>query len=333
VVAVPSPTTPHVPPRRRRIPFQPLPVRDGLNATRVVLPENGDGSDGAPRWESVLDHLIHRFPDDEARLREKVAAGEVVDHLGRPISAATAYEQHGRYFLYRDPPVETRVPFEIEILYQDDDLLVVDKPHFLASIPRGAFIAESALVRLRRDLDLPELSPAHRLDRVTAGVLVLTVRPEVRGPYQTLFAERRVTKVYEAVAGVDPDLDLPRVVRSRIHKERGIMRAFEVPGEPNSESLVELVDTRDAVERPGVPGRIGLYRLTPHTGKTHQLRLHMNSLGLPILHDNFYPTFYDVRPDDFTRPLQLVSRSIEFVDPLSGRTRRFETARPLQEWA
>jgi tRNA pseudouridine32 synthase / 23S rRNA pseudouridine746 synthase len=315
------------------VPFQPLPVRDGLNATRVVLPANGDGTDGAPRWETVLDHLIHRFPDDEARLREKVAAGEVVDHLGRAIAAATPYEQHARVFLYRDPPVETRVPFEIEILYRDDDLLVVDKPHFLASIPRGAFIAESALVRLRRDLGLPELSPAHRLDRVTAGVLVLTVRPEVRGPYQTLFAERRVTKVYEAVAGVDPSLDLPRVVRSRIHKERGVMRAFEVSGEPNSESLVELVDTRETPEAGGPGGTIGLYRLTPHTGKTHQLRLHMNSLGLPILHDNFYPTFYDVRPDDFSRPLQLVSRSIEFVDPLSGEPRRFETTRPLQEWA
>jgi len=338
VVAVPTPTTPQVPPRRRRIPFQPLPVRDGLNATRVVLPSNGDGSDGSPRWDTVLDHLVHRFPDDERRLREKVAAGEVVDHLGRPVAPDTAFAQHARVFLYRDPPVETRVPFEIEILYRDDDLVVVDKPHFLASIPRGAFIAESALVRLRRDLDLPELSPAHRLDRVTAGVLVLTVRPEVRGPYQTLFAERRVTKVYEAVAGVDPSLDLPRVVRSRIHKERGVMRASEVPGEPNSESLVELVDTREDPSGTGDGGDgsrgcLGLYRLTPHTGKTHQLRLHMNSLGLPILHDNFYPTFYDVRPDDFSRPLQLVSRSIEFVDPLSGKQRRFETTRPLQEWS
>jgi tRNA pseudouridine32 synthase/23S rRNA pseudouridine746 synthase len=310
-------------------------VRDGLNATRVVLPQNGDGSDGSPRWDTVLDHLVHRFPDDEPRLREKVAAGEVVDHLGRPVTPDTAFAQHARVFLYRDPPVETRVPFEIEILHRDDDLVVVDKPHFLASIPRGAFIAESVLVRLRRDLDLPELSPAHRLDRVTAGVLVLTVRPEVRGPYQTLFAERRVTKVYEAVAGVDPALDLPRVVRSRIHKERGVMRASEVPGEPNSESLVELMGTREdpSGAGDGSHGRTGLYRLTPHTGKTHQLRLHMSSLGLPILHDNFYPTFYDVRPDDFSRPLQLVSRSIEFVDPLSGRPRRFETTRPLQEWS
>ncbi|MFD6091665.1 pseudouridine synthase [Oerskovia sp. NPDC060338] len=332
---MPTSTTPQVPPRRRRTPFQPLPVRDGLNATRVVLPQNGDGSDGSPRWDTVLDHLVHRFPDDEPRLREKVAAGEVVDHLGRPVTPDTAFAQHARVFLYRDPPVETRVPFEIEILHRDDDLVVVDKPHFLASIPRGAFIAESVLVRLRRDLDLPELSPAHRLDRVTAGVLVLTVRPEVRGPYQTLFAERRVTKVYEAVAGVDPALDLPRVVRSRIHKERGVMRASEVPGEPNSESLVELVGTREDPSGTGDAsrGRLGLYRLTPHTGKTHQLRLHMSSLGLPILHDNFYPTFYDVRPDDFSRPLQLVSRSIEFVDPLSGRPRRFETTRPLQEWS
>ncbi len=244
----------------------------------------------------------------------------MVDEHGTPITATTAYRPNGFLYLYRDPPMEPRVPFEIDILHRDEDLLVVDKPHFLASTPRGAYVVESALVRLRRDLDLPELTPAHRLDRITAGILVFTVRQPVRRAYQSLFDERRVTKEYEALAPYDPTLPLPRTVRSRIIKERGVLQAREVPGESNAESHIELLE---------VHGEVGRYRLRPRTGKTHQLRLHMSSLGIPILGDNFYPEFYDVAPDDYSTPLQLLARSIEFDDPLTGVHRRFESCRTL----
>lgn len=295
------------------MPAAPLPVRDGLNPTRLRLPHTGT-------WATALDYLLERFPSDRIRLREKVAAGEVVDEHGTPITAATPYRPNGFLYLYRDPPVEQRVPFEIDTLHRDEDLLVVDKPHFLASTPRGAYVVESALVRLRRDLDLPELTPAHRLDRITAGVLVFTVRQEARRAYQSLFDERRVIKEYEALAPHDPALPLPRTVRSRIIKERGVLQAREVPGIPNAESRIELLEVRDG---------IGRYRLLPRTGKTHQLRLHMSSLGIPILGDNFYPLFHDVAPDDYSTPLQLLARSIEFDDPVTGARRRFETRRTL----
>ncbi|MDH6280737.1 tRNA pseudouridine32 synthase/23S rRNA pseudouridine746 synthase [Prescottella agglutinans] len=298
---------------RRNVPAAPLPVRDGLNPTRLRLPNPGT-------WPTALDYLLERFPSDRTRLLEKVAAGEVVDEHGTPVSAATPYRPNGFLYLYRDPPVESRVPFEIDVLHRDEDLLVVDKPHFLASTPRGAYVVESALVRLRRDLDLPELTPAHRLDRITAGVLVFTVRQPVRRAYQSLFDERRVTKEYEALAPHDPTIPLPRTVSSRIIKERGVLQAREVPGTPNAESRIELLEVRDG---------IGRYRLLPRTGKTHQLRLHMSSLGIPILGDNFYPRFYDVAPDDYSTPLQLLARSIEFDDPLTGVRRRFESRRTL----
>lgn len=298
---------------RRNVPAAPLPVRDGLNPTRLRLPRPGT-------WATALEYLLERFPSDHTRLREKVAAREVVDEHGTPITEATPYRPHGFVYLYRDPPIEPRVPFEIDILHRDEDLLVVDKPHFLASTPRGAYVVESALVRLRRDLDLPELTPAHRLDRITAGVLLFTVRQEARRAYQSLFDERRVAKEYEALAPHDPALTLPRTVRSRIIKERGVLQASEVPGTPNAESRIALLDVRDG---------IGRYRLLPRTGKTHQLRLHMSSLGIPILGDNFYPRFYDVAPDDYSTPLQLLARSIEFDDPLTGVRRRFASRRTL----
>jgi tRNA pseudouridine32 synthase/23S rRNA pseudouridine746 synthase len=298
----------------------PLPVRDGLNPSRIRLPVTGS-------WATVADHLLERFADDRTRVQEKIDLGEVVDADGSIITATTPFQPDAFVFLYRDPVPERRVPFEIEILHQDDDLLVIDKPHFLATMPRGFYIVESALVRLRRDLGIPELSPAHRLDRVTAGVVVFTMRQEVRGAYQQLFAHRQVGKEYEAIAGVDPDLVFPRTVRSRILKERGTPKAREIPGEPNAESWIDLVDVRD-----DATGPVGRYRLRPHTGKTHQLRVHMNSLGLPIRHDHFYPDLVEVDPYDYSTPLQLLARSIEFTDPLSGRPRRFETDRSLACW-
>ena len=159
---------------RERVRNAPLPVRDGLNPSRVRLPESGP-------WATTVEYLLQRFYGDRLRVTEKVAAGEVVDAAGTPIDQDTPFESDSFVFLYRDPVPEQRVPFEIDILYRDSDLLVIDKPHFLATMPRGFYIVESALVRLRRELQLPDLSPLHRLDRVTAGVLMFSLRPEQRG--------------------------------------------------------------------------------------------------------------------------------------------------------
>jgi tRNA pseudouridine32 synthase/23S rRNA pseudouridine746 synthase len=190
-------------------------------------------------------------------------------------------------------------------------------------MPRGFYIVESALVRLRRELDLPQLSPLHRLDRVTAGVLMFSLRPDQRGAYQQLFAHRKVTKYYEAVAPYRADIQLPTTVRSRIIKERGTPTAEEVPGEPNSATHIELLDAR---------GPDGLYGLHPATGKTHQLRLHMCSLGVPIRGDNFYPRLLDLSPYDYSSPLQLIARSVTFDDPFTGKARRFESRRRFAAW-
>jgi tRNA pseudouridine32 synthase/23S rRNA pseudouridine746 synthase len=293
----------------------PLPVRDGLNPSRIRLPDEGP--------PTVLAYLVDRFAWDADRVREKVAAGEVVDGDGAVVTTTTAFAPQQWVFMYRDPAPEPRVPFEIDILHRDDDLLVVDKQHFLATMPRGLHVVESALVRLRRELDLPDLSPIHRLDRVTAGVLVFSVRPANRGAYQTMFAQRRITKYYEAVAPYRPEVPMPARVASRIVKYRGTPTAQQVPGEPNAHTRIELL---------AVDGGRGLYGLHPATGKVHQLRLHMNSLGLPIVGDNFYPTLLDTDRQDYSDPLQLLARRIEFDDPFTGEHRRFESRRRLASW-
>jgi tRNA pseudouridine32 synthase/23S rRNA pseudouridine746 synthase len=171
---------------------------------------------------------------------------------------------------------------------------------------------------------LPRLTPAHRLDRPTAGVLMLTTEQRWRGAYQGVFAEGRAHKEYLAVAPVRADLELPLVRRTHVAKEHGVHQAREVAGaQPNAETLVELLDQR---------GDLGLYRLTPRTGRTHQLRCQLHGLGIPIVNDPLYPVERDVAADDFSRPLQLLSAVLEFVDPVDGHRRRFESRRRLQAW-
>lgn len=278
----------------------PLPVRDGLGPARVRV-----------QGGLLVEEFERRFASGA-----KVLAGEVFSASGEPLDGTTVLPAGAHVYLYRELPDEVEVPFEMPILHQDDDVVVVDKPHFLATMPRGAHVAQTALVRLRRSLGLPELSPAHRLDRLTAGVLLFTARREVRGAYQTMFARGEVGKTYLARAGVDDSLTFPLTLRNRIMKERSRLQAFEAPGEPNAETLVEHLGD-------------GRYRLTPRTGRTHQLRVHMASLGLPIINDPLYPDVVEVPGDDFTRPLQLLARELTFDDPITGERRAFVSTRTV----
>lgn len=275
-------------------------------------------------WPTVRDHLVARLAAGAGVIDGMLDAGRIVDVTGRPVPRDMAYVPGMFVWFHRDLPDEERVPFPVRVLYRDDHVVVADKPHFLATTPRGSHVAETALARLRSRLSLPTLSPAHRLDRLTAGVVLFTVRPEERGTYQALFRDRRVAKEYEAVAPYDPGLVLPRTVRSRIVKERGVLAAREVDGEPNAVSRVELLEHRDGRAR---------YRLTPSTGQTHQLRVHMSSLGVPILGDPLYPVVIDPVPaGDFRRPLQLLARVLEFTDPVTGLEHRFVSPRVLRAW-
>jgi tRNA pseudouridine32 synthase/23S rRNA pseudouridine746 synthase len=280
----------------------PLPDRDGVGAARVRL-----------RGGAVLVELADRFGEGAAT---KVLAGEVVCANGAVVDASTVLPPGAFVYLYRDLPDEVPVPFEMPILYRDKDIVVADKPHFLATMPRGGHVVQTALVRLRRELGLPELSPAHRLDRLTAGVLLFTVRREVRGAYQTMFADGRAHKTYLARAAGTPTVPIPTVVRSRIIKERSRLQAYEEPGAPNAETHIESIGD-------------GLYQLTPRTGRTHQLRVHMASIGIPIDNDSLYPDVIAVAPGDFSAPLRLLAQRLEFDDPLSGVHREFNSGRAL----
>ncbi|BDR54978.1 23S rRNA pseudouridylate synthase [Bombiscardovia apis] len=241
---------------------------------------------------------------------------------------------------------EPDIPFELSVLYEDERIIVIDKPHFLPTTPRGMWYLSSALMRLRQRFGEPDIIPAHRLDRATAGVLVFVREPKARGAYQMLFQSRTVEKVYECLAparpivrpstgtltALNPPAVFPLQRRSRIDKQPGRMQAREVIGNPNTLTTIEIDDTSPLLLLAKNGGRGSshrTYRLHPHTGKTHQLRVHMNSLGLPILGDDLYPEVINRPYDDFSQPLQLVARELSFVDPYSGQPMRFASRIPL----
>jgi tRNA pseudouridine32 synthase / 23S rRNA pseudouridine746 synthase len=295
----------------------PLPLRDSVAPSYAWLPEG--------HWPNLLAWLIERFPHlDRGILEDRLARGEIVDEVGSVMAADTPYRPGSRIWYYREVPPETPVPFEESILHRDEHLLVVDKPHFLATVPGGRYLRETLLARLRSKLDLPHITPIHRLDRETAGVVLFCIHPPSRGKYQALFEQRSVQKIYEAIAPFRADLELPRVHRSLLQEgSRNGERFFtmqEAEGEPNSETRIALIERK---------GELAKYRLEPHTGRKHQLRAHMAALGVPILNDPWYPAVVEDKGDDFSQPLQLLAREIAFIDPLSGEARRFVSARTL----
>ncbi|WP_255952856.1 RluA family pseudouridine synthase [Streptomyces odontomachi] len=302
---------------RRRAALPPLPQRDGIDPVRVRMPVGGG-------WATVRDHLVARLAPGAEVIDAMLLHGAFVTDDGRPVAPDAPYVPGASVWFHRERRPETPVPFPLRVVHRDEHIVVVDKPHFLATTPRGSHVTETALVRLRRELGISTLSAAHRLDRLTAGLVLFTVRPEERGAYQTLFRDRQVHKEYTAIAPYDPGLTLPRTVCSRIEKERGVVAAREVPGEANAVSRVELLEHR---------AELGRYRLLPHTGRTHQLRVHMNALGLPILGDPFFPELTGpVADDDFRRPLQLLARTLAFTDPVTGHAHRFTSGRELTAW-
>ena len=298
-------------------PPSPLPPRHGLDAAWVCTPEE-DRTRPHP-WPTMGAWLLERLPQfvDVAGF----LAGERFSYQsGVPVVGSDPYGPHTFVWFHRDLAEETVVPGVIHLVHRDARLVVIDKPAFLSTIPRGRHVVQSVVVRLRAELGLPELSPLHRLDRVTSGLVVLATERRWRGEYQSMFQRGEVAKTYRALAPLRPDLEFPLTVRNHLTARRGRWQAEVTDAPANAESLIELETV--------VQGT-GVYRLTPRTGKTHQLRMHMLGLGIPIIDDPVYPVVQDVAIDDFSRPLQLLASGVTFTDPIDGGVRRFESVRTL----
>ena len=285
----------------------PRPVRDGVAASRLQIPPGP--------WATVFEALCARFPQVDAQIwRDRFARGRVLDAEGRALDISAPCRVGDEIHYFREVPREQPVAGVETVLHADEHLVVVDKPHFLPVAPTGAWVRETLLTRLVRRFGNPDLVPLHRIDRETAGLVLFSASRESRACYQALFRERRIRKKYVALAPALPALEFPHVRRSRMERGEPFFRMREVPGEPNSETVVDVLERR---------GAEWVYRLEPITGRKHQLRVHMAALGAPIRNDRFYPELREEGPDDPENPLQLFACGLSFDDPLTGERRSF----------
>ena len=289
-------------------------MRDGVSPSLLVLPSQGDG------W--LLDYLAERLTMvDRDTWHARMQAGEVVDSQRRALGTDQRFEPGLHVYYWRSLDSETPIPFEAEVLYEDERLLLVDKPHFLPVLPTGKYLQNSLLVRLKRQTGNAELSPLHRIDRDTAGLVLISKDAATRGVYQALFRDRAMHKSYEAVAPLRADLTFPREHHSRMEESAQFFLMHEVAGTPNSHTRMAVLESNGAWAR---------YGLEPISGKRHQLRVHMAALGIAIRNDAFYPVVNDPPEGDFSRPLQLLAQSLAFTDPVTGKALAFSSRLQLQ---
>ena len=295
-------------------PFIP-PMLDGVSASKLHLPK----LDNNP--SSVFDYLTTQFAHISAQeWQQRFVDGLVYDNQGNRLNVDAPYLAHQDIFYYRFLAHEVTVPFQHQILFENEHLLVVDKPHFLTMSPTGQYVQETLLVRLKKQTQNEQLTPIHRLDRETAGVVLFSKQPETRAVYQQLFAERQVQKIYHAIAPYRANLTLPCKVQLRMEKGEPFYLMQVVSGTANSETDIHLLEHNQTW---------GKYELHPTTGKQHQLRVHLNHLGIPIKNDPFYPILQHKKNDDFSQPLQLLAKHLAFFDPISQQQLQFSAVQEL----
>ncbi|ALK92631.1 pseudouridine synthase [Limnohabitans sp. 103DPR2] len=314
---------------------------NGVSASKVGVPANTQ--------LTALDFLCARFPAVQREVwLKRFDEGRVLNAIGQRIEPGQRLLSESHLHYFREVSDEPTLPFKAQIIFQDAHLVVADKPHFMPVTPGGQYVQQSLLVQLKQQLNLPELSPIHRIDRETAGLVVFSVRAQDRDAYQALFRLREVDKTYEGIAAAPESsplrLEFPLTHKSRMVEDVQFFRMRELDADEiqdgkttNSETWIDCVDRLDgnASAMPTVtssPPALARYVLKPITGQRHQLRVHMNALGLPLLGDQFYPVVKRAADslDDFEAPLQLLAKTIAFHDPLTGVERRFESRRTLR---
>jgi tRNA pseudouridine32 synthase/23S rRNA pseudouridine746 synthase len=272
-------------------------------------------------WACLLDGLCARFPQvSRVQWLDRFARGRVLTADGVQLTPRQPWRAGLEIRYFREVFEEPRIPFVEQVLYQDDDLLVADKPHFLPVMPAGQYVRETLLTRLIATTGNRDLVPLHRIDRGTAGLVLFSCNRRSRAVYQRLFRDRQIDKCYEALAPALPGWQFPLERASRIERGEPFFRMAEFTGEPNSLSRISVIEGT---------GDIWRYALEPVTGRKHQLRVHMAALGASILGDDVYPQLVERDNDDYRTPLQLLARRLAFVDPLSGRRREFHSGRTL----
>lgn len=282
--------------------------------SKLSLPQHNPGV------STVLEYLTLKFPAITGGVwQQRMADGKVHWHDGSLIHADSLFAAQQRVYYYREVAHEPIIPFAETIIFQDELILVAHKPHFLPVMPGGKFVKECLQNRLRNKTGNQQLQAVHRIDNGTAGLVLFSVAPKSRAHYHNLFSNHQVTKTYQAIASTlnQPVADNQQwEVKNRLEKSEPKFLMRIVEGQPNSHSHIRCL--QHSADK-------ALFELNPVTGKTHQLRVHMKSLGWPLLNDNYYPELQKHTPNNYSKPLQLLAQKLQFIDPITQQTRHFSS--------
>lgn len=289
-----------------------------LNPSRAYLRKLADPP------ATILDHLVERFPGVRRDVWiERVAQGAVQTTAGERITPETPYRPGLTVTYYREVINEPEVPFKETILFRNERLIIANKPHFLPVVPAGGYVNQTLLARLQRSTGLHNLTPIHRLDLETSGLVLFVIDPKLRRFYHQLFANGDIEREYLAIAHLPETYISDTMARNHWLVENRI-----VPGEPwfRMKIIEGEANSSTAITLLGQQGERGIFRLLPRTGKKHQLRLHLASLGFPIVNDRIYPEMLPTPSFDQALPLQLFANRLEFRDPVTGEKIRVITS-------
>lgn len=291
------------------------------------------------------------------------AAGDVVSPLGIALSPDSKLLAGQRYYLHRVAPDEDAPLPKLQVLWEGEGAIVVNKPASLATIPRGSWVTRSVVVAARRQFHNNQITAAHRLDRLTTGCLLLTLDPKYRARYQQLFDRRQVKKTYLARSrgggdrgeGAAPQVGESFDFQLDMYKETGSLTVSI--GKPPVGRKVTHCQSRtrglvlgkfplpektekpeaEGNANPGNPGHAPkeelLWQLEPETGFTHQLRATLAHFGYPLVGDPLYPEVLPAgAPENVEPQLCLHAQELQFPDPDNPANLITVTA-PAPTWA
>lgn len=270
----------------------------------------GPDGDGFPALEWLCTHYDH---SDESVWRERLLSGEVdVDGV---VASPEQVIRQGQLLSWRRPPWdEPDVPLHYEVIHEDASLIAVAKPSGLPTMPAGGFLEHTLHAIVRRDR--PGAVALHRLGRATSGLVLFALGDEVRRRMHRAFREHELTKRYRALADGVASLDRYEIrtpIGPVAHPLLGRLHAASPDGRPSCSR---------AVVRERQAGRT-LFDVTIETGRPHQIRIHLASIGHPLAGDPLYGPGGVPREGSTALPgdpgYLLHAERLSFVHPDTGR--------------
>ena len=227
--------------------------------------------------QTTLSYLVANFDHStEDQWRDRLAAGEVeIDHR---LAIETESLRPGMELIWNRPGwLEPETPQSFSLVYRDEDIVVVDKPSGLPTIPGGGFYLNTLLSMVQ--VTFPEARPLHRLGRATSGLVLFALNSQMASRLSKNW--NKVQKQYRALSGsvaAEESYDIQAPIGKLEHPRLGTVYAASEMGKP-SRSVARVLERRSEST---------LFEVDLHSGRPHQIRIHLAYLGHPLLGDPLY---------------------------------------------